>query len=90
MLLKWFFFLEQCIVFDKRRVIFIANMLYNQRKSVISAYLLIIEASKINTYVKGSKWIETNTFSVTLFGRLLKIFAINLPRIKSNSDDIKY
>ena len=35
-----------------RHVIFIAYMICNQRGSVISAYLLIIEASKINTYIK--------------------------------------
>ena len=32
---------------------------------VISAYLLIIEASKINIYVAENKQVETKTFSVT-------------------------
>ena len=78
----------------ERHVIFIANMLYNQR-SVISAYLLIIEVSKINTYVKGSKWIETKMFSVTSLQMFFEIFAINLTRITSNinitlNTDINY
>ena len=62
---------------------FIENILYNHRRSVISAYLLIIDASKIITCVKGSKWIETKTFSAT---QLLRLFAINLTRITSNID----
>ena len=37
----------------------IAYKICNQRRSVISAYLLIIEAPKINTYVEIRKWIET-------------------------------
>ena len=30
-----------------------ANMFYYQRRSIISAHVLIIDASKINTCVKG-------------------------------------
>ena len=29
-----------------------ANMFYNQKRSIISAHVLMIEASKLNTYVK--------------------------------------
>ena len=50
----------------KKDVIFIANILYNQRRSLISTYLLVTEASKISTHVKWSKWIQTKTFSMTL------------------------
>ena len=31
----------------------------NWKQSIISAYVLTLEISKINTYVKGHKWIET-------------------------------
>ena len=34
-------------------------MLYNSRESIISAYVLVIEASKLNAYAKGHKWIGT-------------------------------
>ena len=34
-------------------------MLYNLRESIISAYALVIEASKHNAYAKGHKWIGT-------------------------------
>ena len=34
-------------------------MLYNSRESIISTYVLVIEASKLKTYAKGHKWIGT-------------------------------
>ena len=34
-------------------------MLYNSRESIISTYALVIEASKLNAYAKGHKWIGT-------------------------------
>ena len=34
-------------------------MLYNARESIISTYALVIEASKLNAYAKGHKWIGT-------------------------------
>ena len=36
-----------------------ANMFYNQKQSIISTQVLMIEAAKLNTYVKGHKWIDT-------------------------------
>ena len=36
-----------------------ANMFYNQKPYIISAHVLMIEASKLITYVKGHKWIDT-------------------------------
>ena len=36
-----------------------ANMFYNQKRSIISLNVLMIEASKLDTYVKGHKWIDT-------------------------------
>ena len=30
-----------------------ANMFYNQKPSIISAHVLVIEAPKLNTYIKG-------------------------------------
>ena len=40
---------------NKKILLLIANMFGNQKRSIISARMLIIEASKINTYVKGHK-----------------------------------
>ena len=37
---------------NKQTLLFITNMFANQKQSIISAHVLIIEASKINTYVK--------------------------------------
>ena len=34
-------------------------MLYNSKESIISTYALVIEASKLNAYAKGHKWIGT-------------------------------
>ena len=34
-------------------------MLYNLRESIISAYVLVIKASKLNTCDKGHKWTGT-------------------------------
>ena len=34
-------------------------MLYNSRESIISTYVLVIEASKLNADAKGHKWIGT-------------------------------
>ena len=34
-------------------------MLYNSRESIISTNELVIEASKLNAYAKGHKWIGT-------------------------------
>ena len=36
-----------------------AIMLYNWRESIDSTYALVIEASKLNAYAKGHKWIGT-------------------------------
>ena len=36
-----------------------AMMLYNSRESIASTYALVIEASKLNAYAKGHKWIGT-------------------------------
>ena len=44
---------------NKQTLMFIPNIFGNQKRSIISAHVLIIEASKINTYVKGHKWIDT-------------------------------
>ena len=40
---------------NKQALLFTANMFGNQKRSIISAHVLIIEASEINTYVKGRK-----------------------------------
>ena len=36
-------------------VMFICKHVYNQKPSIISAHVLMIEASKLNTYVKEHK-----------------------------------
>ena len=60
---------EKCIVCDSMFGMLVCEKyskhnLY-QRRSVISAYLLIIEVSKISIYVGENKWIKTKTFPVT-------------------------
>ena len=40
-------------LYNKQMSCLFANMFYNQRQSIISAYVLIIDASKSNTCVKG-------------------------------------
>ena len=44
---------------NEQTLFFITNMFDIQKLSIISAYVLIIDASKINTCVKGHKWINT-------------------------------
>ena len=73
-------------VIKKGHVVFITNMFCNQRRSFISAYLLISEASKFKTYVKGSKWIETKNVFLTWLRRFIEILAINLNRVTCNID----
>ena len=52
-------------LWNKQTLLFIANMFCNQKRSIISACVLIIEASKINyrggvtPRVKGCKWMDT-------------------------------
>ena len=46
-------------LWNKQTLLFIANMSSNQKRSISSAHVFIIEASKINTYVKGHEWIDT-------------------------------
>ena len=53
-----FLSIRQCL-YNKQTLLFIANMFGIQKWSTISAHMLIIEASKINTCVKGDKWIDT-------------------------------
>ena len=36
-----------------------AMMLYNSRESIDSTYAWVIEASKLNAYAKGHKWVGT-------------------------------
>ena len=47
------------VLHNKQTSCLFAMMLYNSRESIISAYVLVIEASKLNTYVKGHQWIGT-------------------------------
>ena len=46
------------VLYNKQKCLF-AMMLYNSRESIISTYALVIEASKLNAYAKGHKWIGT-------------------------------
>ena len=46
-------------LYNKQTLLFIANLFGSQKRSIISAHMLIIEASKIDTCVKGHKWIDT-------------------------------
>ena len=47
------------VLYNKQTSCLFAIMLYNSRESIISTYALVIEASKLNTYAKGHKWIGT-------------------------------
>ena len=53
-----FLSMRQCL-YNKQTLLFIANKFDNQKRSIISAHVLTIEISKINTYVKRCKWIDT-------------------------------
>ena len=44
---------------NEQTLLFISNMFDSQKLSIISAHVLIIDASKINTCVKRHKWIDT-------------------------------
>ena len=58
-----FLSIRHCLC-NKQTLLFIANMFDNLKRSIISAHVLTIKISKINTYVKGHKWIDTiNVFS---------------------------
>ena len=45
-----------CCIINRR---LFATMLYNSRESIASTYALVIEATKLNAYAKGHKWIGT-------------------------------
>ena len=47
------------VLYNKQALCLFAMMLYNSRESIISTYVLVIEASKLNTYAKRHKWIGT-------------------------------
>ena len=47
------------VLYNKHTSCLFAMMLYNLREFTISTYALVIEASKLNTYAKGHKWIIT-------------------------------
>ena len=42
-------------LYNEQMLCLFANMFYNQKSSIISEHVLMIEASKLNTYVKGHK-----------------------------------
>ena len=49
---------------NEQTLLFIANMFGNQKRSVVSAHVLMIDASKITPCVNEYKWIDTiETFS---------------------------
>ena len=50
-----FLSIRHCL-YNKQTVLFIANMFGSQKWSIISAHILIIDASEINTCDKGHKW----------------------------------
>ena len=60
-LLKFFVEFLNNIYFlsNEQMLLFITNMFGNQKRSIVSAHVLIIDASKINARVKGHKWIDT-------------------------------
>ena len=50
---------KTCLRNEQQTLLFITNMLGNQKRSTVSAHVLTIAISKINTHVKGHKWIDT-------------------------------
>ena len=46
-------------LYNKQTLCLFANMFYDQKRSIISADVLMIDASKIDTYVKRHKWFDT-------------------------------
>ena len=60
--LKMYVVLFKCFVeplkirhylYNEQTLCLFANMFYNQKRSIISAHVLMIKAFKLNTYVKG-------------------------------------
>ena len=47
------------VLHNKQTSCLFAMTLYDSRESIISTYALVIEASKLNAYAKGHKWIGT-------------------------------
>ena len=47
------------VLYNKQMSCLFAMMLYNLRESIISTFALVIEASKLNAFAKGHKWIGT-------------------------------
>ena len=47
------------VLYNKQTSCLFAMMHYNSMDSIISTYALMIEASKLNAYAKGHKWIST-------------------------------
>ena len=58
-------------------------MLYNLRESIISTYALVIEASKLNAYTVGHKWIGT-------IKRFNDIITKSLHKHETEINNIKY
>ena len=53
-----FLSIRHCLC-NEQTLLFITNMFGNQKRSIVSVHVLTIEISKINTYVKRRKWIDT-------------------------------
>ena len=47
----------QHVLYNKQTSCLFAMMLYNSRESIVSTHALMVEASKLNAYAKGHKWI---------------------------------
>ena len=47
------------VLYNKQMSCLFTMMFYDSRESIISTYALVIEASKLNAYAKGHKWIGT-------------------------------
>ena len=49
--------IRHCI-YNEETYCLLYRLFNNSKRSIISAYALTIEFSKLNTYAKGHKWIE--------------------------------
>ena len=72
------------MLYNKHTSCLFAMMLYNSRESIVSTYALVINASRLNAYAKGHKWIGTikNIFN--------DIIAKSLHKHKTEINNIKY
>ena len=56
--MKFQFLIIRDCFYNEQTYCLLYTLFNNWKRSIISAYALTIEISKLNTYAKGHKWIE--------------------------------